>query len=64
VRLIVFDCDGTLVDSQATIVACMQTAFTSDRRAPDSPGCTSCYRRPTPAAGLDPGQSAERDLGE
>lgn len=26
-RLIVFDCDGTLVDSQATIVACVQAAF-------------------------------------
>lgn len=25
--LIVFDCDGTLVDSQASIVACMQAAF-------------------------------------
>ena len=29
-RLIVFDCDGTLVDSQATIVACMQAAFASE----------------------------------
>jgi phosphoglycolate phosphatase len=27
IRLIVFDCDGTLVDSQATIVACAQAAF-------------------------------------
>lgn len=26
-RLIIFDCDGTLVDSQATIVACSQLAF-------------------------------------
>jgi phosphoglycolate phosphatase len=27
VKLIVFDCDGTLVDSQATIVTCAQAAF-------------------------------------
>ncbi|MEZ5824297.1 MAG: HAD hydrolase-like protein [Geminicoccaceae bacterium] len=27
VRLVVFDCDGTLVDSQATIVHCAQEAF-------------------------------------
>ena len=26
-RLIVFDCDGTLVDSQAFIVGCMRDAF-------------------------------------
>src|SRR5215218_9373055 len=26
-RLIIFDCDGTLVDSQATIVTCAQAAF-------------------------------------
>lgn len=26
-RLALFDCDGTLVDSQATIIACMETAF-------------------------------------
>lgn len=30
VRLIVFDCDGTLVDSQATIVACAQAAFLTE----------------------------------
>lgn len=30
VRLIVFDCDGTLVDSQATIVACAQAAFVAE----------------------------------
>lgn len=30
VRLIVFDCDGTLVDSQATIVACAQAAFLAE----------------------------------
>ena len=29
-RLIVFDCDGTLVDSQATIVACAQAAFLAE----------------------------------
>jgi phosphoglycolate phosphatase len=28
--LIVFDCDGTLVDSQATIVACAQAAFRAE----------------------------------
>lgn len=28
-KLIVFDCDGTLVDSQATIVACAQAAFSA-----------------------------------
>ncbi len=27
IRLVVFDCDGTLVDSQAVIVACMRQAF-------------------------------------
>ncbi len=27
-RLALFDCDGTLVDSQATIIACMEDAFT------------------------------------
>lgn len=30
IRLIVFDCDGTLVDSQATIVACAQAAFRAE----------------------------------
>jgi phosphoglycolate phosphatase len=29
VRLAVFDCDGTLVDSQHSIVACMSAAFTA-----------------------------------
>lgn len=29
-RLILFDCDGTLVDSQATIVACAQAAFAAE----------------------------------
>ena len=33
-RLIVFDCDGTLVDSQAGIVACAQAAFLADGLAP------------------------------
>ena len=33
-RLIVFDCDGTLVDSQAAIVACAQAAFTAEGLAP------------------------------
>jgi phosphoglycolate phosphatase len=30
VQLIVFDCDGTLVDSQRFIVDCMQTAFAAE----------------------------------
>ena len=30
IRLVVFDCDGTLVDSQATIVACAQAAFQAE----------------------------------
>ena len=35
-RLIVFDCDGTLVDSQATIVACAQAAFAACDLKPPS----------------------------
>lgn len=31
VRLVVFDLDGTLVDSAATIVACVQDAFAAER---------------------------------
>ncbi|XWN33182.1 MAG: HAD-IA family hydrolase [Devosia sp.] len=38
-RLILFDCDGTLIDSQATIVAAMADAFTG-----------SGLQAPTPAA--------------
>lgn len=34
VRLVVFDCDGTLVDSAATIVACVQGAFADLRLEP------------------------------
>jgi len=34
VRLIVFDCDGTLVDSQAGIVACAQAAFRAEGLPP------------------------------
>lgn len=30
VRLVVFDCDGTLVDSAATIVTCVQEAFVAE----------------------------------
>jgi phosphoglycolate phosphatase len=37
VRLVVFDCDGTLVDSQALIVDCMRTAFAGDGLAPPEP---------------------------
>ena len=33
-RLIVFDCDGTLVDSQATIVACARAAFSANDLEP------------------------------
>jgi phosphoglycolate phosphatase len=33
-KLIVFDCDGTLVDSQATIVACARAAFQAEGLAP------------------------------
>ncbi|MEM6340375.1 MAG: HAD-IA family hydrolase [Pseudomonadota bacterium] len=33
-RLIVFDMDGTLVDSQATIVGCMQAGFAAVDQAP------------------------------
>lgn len=33
-RLIVFDCDGTLVDSQATIVTCAQAAFAAEGLPP------------------------------
>lgn len=33
-RLAVFDCDGTLVDSQHAIVACMHAAFASERLPP------------------------------
>ena len=36
VRLVVFDCDGTLVDSQATIVTCAQAAFRAEGLAPPS----------------------------
>ncbi len=35
-RLAVFDCDGTLVDSQHAIVACMQAAFTGEGLAAPS----------------------------
>jgi phosphoglycolate phosphatase len=37
-RLIVFDCDGTLVDSQAGIVVCAQAAFMAEDLAPPSAG--------------------------
>ena len=32
--LVVFDCDGTLVDSQHAIVACMEAAFAAEGEAP------------------------------
>lgn len=34
VRLVVFDCDGTLVDSASVIVACVQRAFAAEGLAP------------------------------
>jgi phosphoglycolate phosphatase len=37
-RLIVFDCDGTLVDSQATIVACARAAFVAEGLEPPAAG--------------------------
>jgi phosphoglycolate phosphatase len=37
VRLIVFDCDGTLVDSQATIVTCARAAFVAEGLTPPAP---------------------------
>lgn len=37
IRLVVFDCDGTLVDSQAVIVACMRQAFEAHGLAPPLP---------------------------
>ena len=36
-RLVLFDCDGTLVDSAQVIVACMQAAFAAHDLAPPSP---------------------------
>ena len=33
-RLVVFDCDGTIVDSQAGIILSMEHAFTSLRMIP------------------------------
>ena len=36
-RLIVFDCDGTLVDSAASIVACATAAFEAQGLAPPTP---------------------------
>ncbi|MCS6778408.1 MAG: HAD-IA family hydrolase [Geminicoccaceae bacterium] len=36
-RLAIFDIDGTLVDSQATIVACMQAAFRAEGLPPPAP---------------------------
>jgi phosphoglycolate phosphatase len=36
-RLAIFDVDGTLVDSQATIVACMQQAFAAEGLPPPAP---------------------------
>ncbi len=38
IRLVVFDCDGTLVDSQHAIVEAMQRAFAENRFPPPAPG--------------------------
>lgn len=35
-RLAVFDCDGTLVDSQASIIACVEAAWAAEGLAPPS----------------------------
>lgn len=39
-RLVIFDVDGTLVDSQADIVAAMNTAFRAEGITPPSPAAT------------------------
>src|SRR3546814_11075312 len=39
-RLVVFDCDGTLVDSQANIVRAMEIAFDVHRLPPPDPHAT------------------------
>src|SRR3546814_6875498 len=39
-RLVVFDCDGTLVDSQANIVRAMEIAFDIHRLPPPDPHAT------------------------
>lgn len=40
IRLAVFDCDGTLVDSAASITAAMALAFAADGLAPPDPAAT------------------------
>ena len=40
VRLAIFDCDGTLVDSQANIIAAMADAFERNRLTPPDPAVT------------------------
>jgi phosphoglycolate phosphatase len=37
-KLVIFDCDGTLVDSQHHIVAAMDEAFAAERLAPPPRG--------------------------
>ncbi len=37
-KLIVFDCDGTLVDSQHFIIACMNAAFAAEGETSPAPG--------------------------
>lgn len=55
-RLALFDCDGTLVDSQHTIVACMERAF--ETFGLDSPGAAKIRR----VVGLSLHEAVERLL--
>ena len=57
-KLVVFDCDGTLVDSQRVIVDCMQTAFAAEALAVPS---AEAIRR---IVGLSLVQAIERLLDE
>ncbi len=68
-RLAVFDCDGTMVDSQAAILDAMDQAFTEEGLAPPEPGAVrriigleliEAMARLHPAAG----EAKHRDLTE
>ena len=56
-RLAVFDCDGTLVDSQANIIAAMADAFPAAWAAGARSACLAARRRPQPRRG-DAGDAA------
>jgi phosphoglycolate phosphatase len=61
-RLIVFDCDGTLVDSQAAIIHAMRAAFESASLLPPSDDAIRGIvglSVPQAVAALAPGQSGE-----